>query len=108
MALDHRRILATALGRLRGKIKYRPVVFELLPEAFTLLQLQRVVEALAGLRLHKQNFRRLVENAGLVEGTGAMETQTGGRPAELHRFRREVLRERRSPGVSLPGSRSAG
>ncbi len=52
MALDHRRILATALGRLRDKIKYRPVVFELLPPTFTLLQLQRVVEALAGVRLH--------------------------------------------------------
>ena len=63
MALDHRRILATALGRLRGKLKYRPVVFELLPSAFTLLQLQRVVEALAGVRLHKQNLRRLVETA---------------------------------------------
>jgi hypothetical protein len=106
MALDHRRILATALGRLRGKLKYRPLVFELLPETFTLLQLQRVVEALAGLRLHKQNFRRLVENAGLVEGTGRIETETGGRPAERHRFRREVLRERRAPGVGLPGERT--
>lgn len=105
MALDHRRILATALGRLRGKIKYRPVVFELLPPTFTLLQLQRVVEALAGVRLHKQNFRRLVENAGLVEGTGRQDPQTGGRPAELFVFRREVLRERPAPGVGLPGVR---
>ncbi|HEX7183523.1 MAG TPA: hypothetical protein VF756_16940 [Thermoanaerobaculia bacterium] len=102
MAFDHRRILATALGRLRGKIKYRPVVFELLPPVFTLLQLQRVVEALAGVRLHKQNFRRLVENAGLVEGTGRQDVQTGGRPAELFVFRREVLRERPAPGVGLP------
>lgn len=108
MALDHRRILATALGRLRGKLKYRPLVFELLPETFTLLRLQRVVEALAGLRLHKQNFRRLVENAGLVEGTGRIETETGGRPAERHRFRREVLRERRAPGVGLPSERTRG
>jgi hypothetical protein len=105
MALDHRRILATALGRLRGKLKYRPVVFELLPPTFTLLQLQRVVEALAGVRLHKQNFRRLVENAGLVEGTGRQDAQTGGRPAELFVFRREVLRERPAPGVGLPGVR---
>lgn len=104
MALDHRRILATALGRLRGKIKYRPVVFELLPPTFTLFQLQRVMEALAGVRLHKQNFRRLVEHGGLVEGTG-QDVQTGGRPAELFRFRREVLRERPAPGVGLPGLR---
>lgn len=105
MALDHRRILATALGRLRGKLKYRPVIFELLPPTFTLLQLQRVVEALAGVRLHKQNFRRLVEHGGLVEGTGRLELQTGGRPAELFGFRREVLRERPAPGVGLPGMR---
>jgi hypothetical protein len=104
MALDHRRILATALGRVRGKLKYRPVVFELLPPAFTLSRLQRVVEALAGVRLHKQNFRRLVERGGLVEGTGRLELSTGGRPAELFGFRREVLRERPAPGVGLPGA----
>jgi hypothetical protein len=103
MALDHRRMLATALGRLRGKIKYRPVVFELLPPTFTLLQLQRVVEALSGVRLHKQNFRRLVDKGGLVEGTGGVDYHTGGRPAEKFRFRREVSRERRAPGVGLPG-----
>ena len=102
MALDHRRLIATALGRLRGKLKYRPVVFELLPATFTLLRLQRVVEALAGVRLHKQNFRRLVETGGLVEGTGQIEPAQVGRPAELFRFRREVLRERRAPGVGLP------
>ncbi len=108
MALDHRRILATALSRIRGKLKYRPVVFELLPTSFTLLQLQRVVEALAGVRLHKQNLRRLVESARLVEHTGRYETRTGGRPAELFRFRREVLRERPAPGVGLPGLRHLG
>jgi hypothetical protein len=105
MALDHRRILATALGRLRGKLKYRPVIFELLPSVFTLLQLQRVVEALAGVRLHKQNLRRLVESGGLVEGTGLFDQKTGGRPAELFRFRRDVLRERPAPGVGFPGFR---
>lgn len=104
MAHDHRRILATALGRLRGKIKYRPVVFELLPERYTLGQLQRVVEALAGQMLHTQNFRRLVANAGLVEPTGQLAHGTGGRPAELYRFRREVLHERQAPGVGLPKS----
>jgi hypothetical protein len=104
MALDHRRIVATALGRVRGKIRYRPVVFELLPEEFTLLRLQRVVEALAGSRLHKQNFRRLVETAGLVEGTARMEHSSRGRPAALFRFRRDVFRERPAPGVYFPGA----
>ena len=99
MAIDHRRMVATALGRLRGKVTYRPVVFELLPETFTLLQLQRVVEALLGRMLHKQNFRRLVEGAGLVEPTGERQA-TSGRPAATFRFRREVLRERARPGVA--------
>ncbi len=101
MLFDHRRILATAIARLRGKLKYRPVVFELMAPAFTLLELQRAVEALAGLRLHKQNFRRLVAEQGLVEGTGRFATQARGRPAELFRFRREVLRERPAPGMRL-------
>jgi hypothetical protein len=104
MAFDHRRILSTAIGRVRGKLKYRPLIFELLPPTFTLSRLQRVAEALAGVRLHKQNFRRLVERGGLVEGTGRVELSTGGRPAELFRFRREVLRERPAPGVGIPGA----
>ena len=81
LAADHRRIVATALGRLRGKLKYRPVVFELLPETFTLLQLQRTVEALTGMRLHKQNFRRLVENGRLPGGhAGRRERLQGAVP----------------------------
>ncbi|MGE3623615.1 MAG: hypothetical protein AB7H77_07085 [Bdellovibrionales bacterium] len=102
MAHDHRRILATAMARLRAKIKYRPVVFELMPDAFTLLQLQNAVEALAGLRLHKQNFRRLVESQGLVEETGATTKGAAGRPAKLFAFRREVLQERAAVGTKLP------
>jgi hypothetical protein len=105
MAADHRRILATAIGRLRGKIKYRPVIFELMPPSFTLLQLQRTVEALSGVRLHKQNFRRLVERQGLVEETGGISAATGGRPARLVRFRREVLLERPAPGLRLRAGR---
>ena len=106
LARDHRRVLATAISRLRGKLTYRPVVFELMPETFTLLQLQRTVETLAGIRLHKQNFRRLVDRGGLVEPTGARETRTGGRPAEHYRFRRKVLSERPAPGVGLPERRT--
>lgn len=96
MARDGRRILATALERLRGKLKYRPIVYELLPPAFTLFQLQQVVEALSGTRLHKQNFRRLIISGGLVEATGQFESQTGGRPAELYRYRRAAIHERTS------------
>lgn len=106
MFADHRRILATGMARLRAKIKYRPVVFELMPENFTLLQLQKTVEALAGLTLHKQNFRRLIEQQELVEETGGTESETGGRPAKLFRFRRAVLEEREFAGTKLPLSRN--
>lgn len=107
MQFDHRRILATGMGRLRGKLKYRPVVFEVMDAAFTLLDLQRTVEAISGIRLHKQNFRRLVETSGLVERTGKRTSKAGGRPAEQFRFRREVLRERPAPGVKVALRRSA-
>nr|WP_210281079.1 hypothetical protein [Rhizobium sp. BK399] len=105
MFADHRRILATAIARLRAKIKYRPVVFELMPESFTLLQLQRSVEALAGLTLHKQNFRRLIEQQDLVEETGERMSETGGRPAKLFRYRHAVREERELSGSRLPISR---
>jgi hypothetical protein len=101
MRFDHRRILATAIARLRAKLKYRPVVFELMPAEFTLTELQHTVEAISGRHLHKQNFRRLVETAAMVEPTGVMSTQTGGRPAALFRFRREVLQERPAPGLRV-------
>jgi hypothetical protein len=106
MTGDHRRILATGIARLRAKIKYRPVVFELMPAEFTLLQLQRSVEALAGRLVHKQNFRRLIEQQQLVEETGAIAADTVGRPAKLFRFRHAVLAERAVVGTKLPLSRT--
>jgi hypothetical protein len=106
MRHDHRRILATGIARLRAKIKYRPVVFELMPPEFTLLQLQRSVEALAGRTLHKPNFRRLIAQQALVEESGQTAADTGGRPARLYRFRRDVLLERALVGTKLPLARS--
>ena len=105
MSNDHRRILATGMARLRAKIKYRPVVFELMPEEFSLLQLQQAVEALAGRCLHKQNFRRLIEQQALVEETGQMTAAGAGRPAKLFRFQRNVMLERAIAGNKLPLAR---
>ena len=106
MVHDHRRIMATGMARLRAKIKYRPVVFELMPDAFTLLQLQRTMEAVAGRLLHKPNFRRLIEQQELVEETGDVTSGTGGRPAKLFRFRREIMLERSAAGTKLPLARA--
>lgn len=105
MASDHRRIVATALGRLRSKLKYRPVLFDLTPETFTLSALQAAAEAVAGLSLHKQNFRRGVERAGLVQATGVFSSDTGGRPAELFRFVGADPLGGPAPGLTLPGQR---
>ncbi len=105
MASDHRRILATGLGRLRSKLKYRPVLFELTPETFTLSQLQAAAEAVSGLTLHKQNFRRGVERTGLVAPTGRLSTETGGRPAELFRFTGADPTGGQAPGLALPAQR---
>ena len=97
-------VLARAVGELRRALKHRPVVFELMHEEFTLFELQKTVEAILGPHLHKQNFRRLVEGSGLVEPAGGLRLRTGGRPAQLYRFRRDVIYERTSPGVRLkPG-----
>ena len=105
MASDHRRILATGLGRLRSKLRYRPVLFELTPETFTLSTLQAAAEAVVGLNLHKQNFRRGVERTGLVEPTGRLSTGTGGRPAELFRFTGAGPRDGQALGLALPALR---
>lgn len=99
---DHRRILATGMARLRATIQYRPVVFELLPDSFTLTELQSCVEAVAGARLHTQNFRRLTQQQELVEETGEVDASTGGRPARLFRFRRQVHAHRQIVGTKLP------
>jgi len=103
---DHRRILATGIARVRAKIKYNPVVFELMPPVFTLLQLQRCVEAIAGLNVHKPNFRRLIEQQQLVEETGETVFGAGGRPAKVYRFRAAVREERAAAGTKLPLARS--
>lgn len=102
MTSDHRRILATSLGRLRGKLKYRPVVFDLTPPTFTLSALQRTVEAIAGVRLHTQNFRRMIDRTGLVESTGGSVAGPVGRPAELFRASSEALTLRSGTGLGLP------
>lgn len=105
MVSDHRRILATGLGRLRSKLQYRPVLFDLMPPAFTLSGLQTAAEAVTGLSLHKQNFRRGVERTGLIQATGRLSSATGGRPAELFRVAEADLSGAETLGLPLPAQR---
>ena len=88
LAFDHADILALAVLRLRGKLDYSDVGFALLPERFTLRELQDVHEAILGTALNKPAFRRRMLDKGWLAPTGQHEAGTSFRPAELYRFRR--------------------
>jgi 8-oxo-dGTP diphosphatase len=88
LAFDHNQLLAAAVDRVRGKLDYAPIGFELLPAAFTLLDLRRVHESILGRPLNKDSFRRKVIDRGLVEDTGELARGLGHRPAALYRFAR--------------------
>jgi 8-oxo-dGTP diphosphatase len=85
LAFDHSEILSTAHNRLKGKLEYTSLGFELLPELFTLTELQEVHEAILGYPLDKRNFRRRMEMQHLVEETEERKP-TGRKPARLYRF----------------------
>lgn len=85
LAFDHAAIVTTARDRLRGKLDYAPVAFALLPDRFTLRDLQQVHEAISGTTYHKPAFRRRMLDTGWIEPTGQRESDTAFRPAELYR-----------------------
>ncbi len=105
MSDDYRRVLATAMSRIRARIRYTPAVFDLLPTHFTLFQLQQTMEALAGRFMHKQNFRRLVLSQHLVSETDSYEQAGQGRPARLYRFDPAGSENCYLAGAKLPLSR---
>ncbi len=86
LAFDHAEILGMAVKRLRGRLNYSPVGFELLPELFTLRQLQEVHEAILDRKLNKPAFRRRMLDKRFLEATGKYETGVTYRPAELYRL----------------------
>jgi len=88
VAFDHADILGLAVKRLRGKLDYSQVGFELLPTQFTLRALQDVHEAILGVRFNKPAFRRRMLDKGVLEPTGLREQGVTFRPAELYRFAR--------------------
>jgi 8-oxo-dGTP diphosphatase len=84
LAFDHNDILQAAVQRIRGKLEYAPIAVELLPEQFTLRELQEVHEAILGRSINKDSFRRKVLASGELEATGDFESGQGFRPAELY------------------------
>ncbi len=93
LAFDHQKILGYALKRLRYKLEYTAAAFELLPEEFTLRELQEAyMVILDDYGLDKANFRKKLQSQEVVEATGRFR-ETGGRPAELYRFREDAMLE---------------
>ncbi len=101
LAFDHAEILATALARLKGKVRYEPIGFELLPPKFTLSQLQHLYEAVLGTKLDKRNFRKKVLSFGLL--IPLKETQMAGRhrPAQLFRFDTDKYEKLKKKGFNF-------
>ena len=85
LAFDHNTILTVTLERLRGRVEYSPIGFELLPAQFTLRELQTLIETILGKKLNKDAFRRKILARGQLEATGELEVGQGFRPAEYYR-----------------------
>jgi 8-oxo-dGTP diphosphatase len=86
LAFDHDRILEVAYERLKGKVRYQPIGFELLPPKFTLTQLQRMYEKVLDRPLDKRNFRKKILGMEILQGLDEVETDVAHRAAQLFRF----------------------
>lgn len=92
LALDHGEVIGYALRRLRYKLEYTAIGFQLLPETFSLSELQKVYEMILGEKLDKRNFRRRILQAGIIEETSTRRAGEG-RPARLYRYRPDAVAE---------------
>ncbi len=101
LAFDHRRIVEVAHERLRGKVRWAPIGFELLPPRFTLTQLQRVYELVLGTDLDKRNFRKKILSMDLLVETDELETGVAHRAARLYRFDRKKYDKLTRQGFSF-------
>jgi 8-oxo-dGTP diphosphatase len=101
LAFDHDEIVQLALDRLRGKVRYRPVGFELLPPKFTLTRLQKLYEKILERELDKRNFRKKVLATGLLEELDEVEQDVAHRAARLYRFDKKRYRELEKDGVDF-------
>ncbi len=99
LAFDHKKILPVAIERLRGKVRYAPIGFELLPKKFSLTQLQRLYEIILERPLDKRNFRKKVDALGFVVATGETEKNVRRRAAQLYRFDRRKYKQLQKNGI---------
>ncbi len=101
LAFDHDEILAAALERLKGKVRYQPIGFELLPPKFTLSQLQRLYETVLERQLDKRNFRKKILSMGVLVETDEVQTDVAHRAARLYRFDEDKYRRLRKKGFNF-------
>ncbi len=102
LAFDHRQILTYAIERLRNKLEYTTVGFQLLPKKFTLSELQGVYEAILGRDLDKRNFRRKIDALGILSQLGEYRRIGASRPALLYQFSARKFEKLRSRGITFP------
>ena len=100
LAFDHYKILMTGLQRLRSKVRWQPIGIDLLPQEFTLPDLQRVYEIILGQELDKRNFRRKILKFGVLVETGKTKGN-GHRPAKLYRFDRKAYKRLQREGIDF-------
>ena len=101
LAFDHNLIVAKALERIRGKLRYRPIGFELLPEKFTLRQLQELYESILQIELDTRNFRKKILGYGILAESGEKQKQVSHRAAKLYRFDKNRYRELEQLGLNF-------
>ena len=101
LAFDHNKILKLARERLRGKVRYEPIGFELLPKKFTLTQLQHLYELILEQPLDKRNFRKKVTKLGILAETNEVEKDVARRAARLYRFDRSRYRKLQKQGINF-------
>jgi len=101
LAFDHREILKTALRRLKGKVRYEPIGFELLPPKFTLSELQHLYEVCLEQPIDKRNFRKKILSMGLLMETNEIQKDVAHRAARLYEFDEKKYRQLRKRGFSF-------
>lgn len=101
LAFDHNKIVKTAIERLRGKVRYQPIGFELLPSKFTLTQLQHLYEAILGEELDKRNFRKKILGMGLLTALNEKEQNVAHKAARFYSFDKKKYKELTSKGFNF-------
>ncbi|WP_347838144.1 NUDIX hydrolase [uncultured Draconibacterium sp.] len=101
LLFDHKKIIEAALKKLRDEVKYHPVGFHMLPEKFTLTELQTLYEVILDTELDTRNFRKKIQNMGLLVDTGEKQTNVAHRAAKLYSFDVEVYDKLKEEGLNF-------